>query len=186
VKGMTARRALVALAVSLTCVCAISVPALAKGPELHLREGGPIDVRPGEPWHPRVTLVDYPPRRIARARPQLTIRNPRGERRIFPGRPTNGRDTYRFRVVFPGPGHWSYAVDDGLRGPPTDYYSGPYQFRSEAVVLSGPRLQPEPPASPGASNGAWLAALGGAALFLTAAGLALVWWRHRGAPSATA
>ena len=151
------------------------------GPELRLHERGVIGVRPGEPSRVTLTLRSYARRRIERARPRLLVWRPEGRRLVFPAQSTGHKGSYQARVVFPGPGRWRYAADDGLRGPPNAFHSGAYYFHFETIIFgravpaAGSSDRPRPKAA-----GSRLS-LPDAALVSVIRSLSGAWqWWHRG------
>jgi hypothetical protein len=68
----------------------------------------------GQPWLVTVRVLQHGRTPLADARPEIRIRKAAGKVTTFQGRPTARVGSYRFRVVFPAAGRWSFTVFDGF------------------------------------------------------------------------
>ncbi len=73
----------------------------------------PDDLRAGEAWVARVTLLQHGRTPLTGVSPTVSIVNDEtGERRAFPARETDAPGVYEARVELPSAGTWRYEVDD--------------------------------------------------------------------------
>ena len=181
------RRLLTATGLALVVAGALAGAAAAKEMSVGLAAGPPT-LDPGEPWNAQL-LVHGEPDILKEATPSITIDNGNGEQRTFAAKATgkrapDGQLLYRVRVVFPSEGRWAYELSDGV----TDraYEGGHVMVGSPAEAAPSAPSRPEAATAPvddDTSLPAWPFILGGVALVLAAAGLALA-RRHRVQPSA--
>ena len=132
----------------------------------------PDDVRAGDTWLARVTILQHGRTPLAGVEPTVTIRNEStGQTRTFPARPTNQVGVYEANVEFPTAGTWRYEVHDGFT-----QYGGAKTHTFGAVPVG--------PGSDG-SLAIWEGLLGAAAV-LALAGIAIALLRPRRARPAAA
>jgi hypothetical protein len=65
-----------------------------------------------QPWLVDLTVLQHGRTPLEGVQPRVLIRDPRGEEKAFPAKPTGRAGVYRARVEFPSAGRWTYAVDD--------------------------------------------------------------------------
>jgi hypothetical protein len=179
------RSLLTATALALVAAAALTGSAAAKEMSVSLASGPPSGLGPGDPWKAEL-LVHGEPDMLAEATPGITIGNGSGGDRMFPAKATgkraaDGQLLYRARVVFPSEGRWTYALTDGVTD--REYQGGTVQIGEPAAAPATPTKTPaSSPAAAvderGSSGPPWAFALGGAALLVGAAAVALV-VRHR-------
>lgn len=69
----------------------------------------------GRPWLVTVRVLQHGRTPLADAKPEIRIRRAEGGRMTtFRGRPTATVGSYRFRIVFPAAGRWTFTVFDGF------------------------------------------------------------------------
>lgn len=154
----------------------------------------PEGVAPGETWTVDVRVLQHGVRPLPDATPTVTIVNAKtSERRTFRATAADpARGLFRADVVFPSPGAWSVAVDDGFPGGQCaqTHTFGTYAIGAGAAA-SPPSSESSSPSSARAARAAsaagsfpvWPVATG-LALALVAIGRALAVRRSRTAPTA--
>ena len=68
----------------------------------------------GQPWLVTVRVLQHGRTPLAGAKPEIRIRKAGGKVTAFRARPAATVGSYRFRVVFPAAGRWSFTVFDGF------------------------------------------------------------------------
>lgn len=68
----------------------------------------------GQPWLVTVRVLQHGRTPLAGAKPEIRIRKNGGKLTTFRSRATPAVGSYRFRVVFPSAGRWSFTVFDGF------------------------------------------------------------------------
>jgi hypothetical protein len=101
----------------------------------------PDRVKPGAPWLVELEVLQHGRTPLEGVHPRVIVTG-NGEREEFAARATGKPGVYRARVVFPGPGTWTYAVDDGFS-----------QTHTFAPVTIGGARQDAPAASGVADDG---------------------------------
>lgn len=109
------RSQLMTLAVATGLVAA--APAAAGGFATAGLAPPPGDVRAGDTWVARVTILQHGRTPLTGVEPSVTITNTdSGERRSFRALPTDEPGVYEASVYVPTAGDWRYEVDDGFAG----------------------------------------------------------------------
>ena len=161
-------------------LAAVAAAALTAGASA--KEGGlelssaPFGTKPGEPWTPRLLLIEGAPEVLAQPRPGVTIRSlASGETIDFRARPTGKPGVYELRVVFPHEGRWTVEAYDGVTGSSYDFFGPVRIVGPEPVAAVPPAAPPEGsfPVLPLVGCLALLCALGGAAVLVARARRAL-------------
>jgi MYXO-CTERM domain-containing protein len=166
------RRFFLAFALTLIAAASVTAVAFAKEGGVELSSTPPGGIGPGDPWTPRLTLIDEQGRLPANAEPGITITNLETGRTIdYAATPTKDPAVYTVRVVFPTPGQWDYAAYDGV----TDRL---YEFPATTVVAPKGALTATPKPASTSSEGSFpvwplVGGIGGAAL-LGLAGLLVI------------
>lgn len=131
----------------------------------------PTDLRVGDPWNLTIRVLQHgnPDTPVEGARPRVTLEAAEsGSRIVYTGEPTGDPGFYRFEIVFPEAGEWSYSIYDGFEefgdAETHTYLPVTIQPPSQSALAGRP---PEARASAGAPI--WPIALGAA---VGAAGLA--------------
>jgi hypothetical protein len=157
------RRFAISFLLAALAAAALTAGASAKEGGLEL-SSAPFGTKPGEPWTPRLILIEGAPELLAQARPGVTIRSlASGETIDFRARATGKPGVYDLRVVFPHEGRWTVEAYDGVTGSSYDFF-GPVR-----IVGPGP-VAAVPPAAPPRGSFPVLPLLGGLALLCAALG----------------
>ena len=93
----------------------------------------PEDVGPGAPWDVEMTILQHGRTPLDGVEPSITLTNgATGKTEYVAAKPTGRPGVYEARAVFPEPGRWTYAVDDG--------FSRVHDY--PAVTIDGPATAP--------------------------------------------
>lgn len=139
----------------------------------------PAGTAAGKAWTAKITVLQHgrnPLPDASDARPNVTITNAAGDRKVFTAKPVDAsKGLYSAKVVFPSGGTWNYAVFDGFTtagGQP----AGCERTHELGAVTIG---KGSPGVSTAGASGFPVWALAGSALLI--GGVAVFFGRRRGA-----
>jgi hypothetical protein len=159
-------------------------PAAAGGWATVGLDSVPPDIRAGEPWVVRLTILQHGRTPLEGLQPQLTI-STAGTTRTFAATSTGRPGVYRARIVFPYAGRWRYVVDDDFSA---RHSFGPVHVAERGASAKVPLAASIPSArDKGTGGGSWgLASAAALAAGLIAAGVVILLQRlPRGRRTAT-